>query len=71
MLSRKINSEGIETSHAVTNAELLIVFTAVRYSQSKSTILVGDDTELLVVLCNQTSYDSLRKRDCSESLWKE
>ena len=58
MLSRRMNSEGIETSHADADADLRIVLMAVQCSQSKPTILVGDDTDLLVLLCYHTSRDS-------------
>jgi len=54
-LEQKLNSEGIETLHAT--ADLLIVLTNVRCSMSKPTILVRDDTNLLVLLCYLISYD--------------
>jgi len=41
-----LNIAGIQTSHAIGDADLLIVLTAVRCSMSKHTVLVGDDTDL-------------------------
>ena len=54
-LSDKMNAAGIKTAHSVGDADLLIVLTAVRSSMSQSTILVGDDTDLLVLLCHHAS----------------
>ncbi|KAL5007243.1 hypothetical protein ScPMuIL_016049 [Solemya velum] len=62
MLSPKMNSEGIETSHAVANADLRIALTAARCSQSKPTVYAGDDTDLLVMLCYHISHFYLQPR---------
>ena len=48
----------IETIHAKSDADLQIVLTAVQCSNSKPTILIGEDTDLLVLLCHYTEADS-------------
>jgi len=50
-----MNEAGIQTSHATGNADVLIVLTAVRSSMSRYTVLIGDDTDLLVLLCYHES----------------
>ena len=45
LLSHKLNIAGIQTSHAIGDADLLIVLTPVRCSMSRHTVLVGDDTD--------------------------
>ena len=55
LLSHKLNIAGIQTSHAIGDADLLIVLTAVKCSMSRHTVLVGDDTDLLVLLCYHAS----------------
>jgi hypothetical protein len=55
LLSAKMNEAGIQTSHATGDADVLIVLTAVRSSMSRYTVLIGDDTDLLVLLCYHAS----------------
>ena len=43
--------KGCETFHADEDADLLIVLTAVKSEETMNTVLVGDDTDLLVLLC--------------------
>ena len=45
------------THHANGDADLLIVKTAVESARTNTTVLVGDDTDLLVLLCYQASKD--------------
>ena len=50
LLSEKLEAAGCCTRHAREDADLLIVMTTVEYAQSTDTILIGDDTDLLVLL---------------------
>ena len=57
MLSEALQNVGCVTHHANGDADLLIVQTAVESARTKTTILVGDDTDLLVLLCYHASED--------------
>jgi len=50
-LSAKMEKSNIKVDHATGDADLLIVKTAVHQAKSTTTVLVGDDTDLLVLLC--------------------
>ncbi|KAK3727209.1 hypothetical protein QZH41_007714 [Actinostola sp. cb2023] len=50
MLSDSLCHSQCETCHAESDADLLIVKTAVEFAQTRTTILVGDDTDLLILL---------------------
>ncbi|KAL5019798.1 hypothetical protein ScPMuIL_002690 [Solemya velum] len=52
LLSSKLLLAGVNTCHAEADADLLIVITAVESAQTQNTILVGDDTDLLILLCS-------------------
>ena len=43
------------THHSDGNADLLIVKTAIVSARTKTTVLAGDDTDLLVLLCYHAS----------------
>ena len=45
------------THHAHGFADLLIVKTAIESAQTKTTVLVGDDTDLVVLLCYHIPED--------------
>ncbi len=49
MLSRALQNTGCVTHHADGVADLLIFKTAIESCQTKPTVLVGDDTDLLVL----------------------
>ena len=51
MLSSKLQEHGVKTRHAKSNADLLIVQTAVDLAANCETMVVGDHTDLLVLLC--------------------
>lgn len=51
MLSQKLQEYGIRTVHADGDADLLIVQTAVECASRHPTTLIGEDTDLLVLLC--------------------
>ena len=58
MLSEELAKKNCETHHASGDADLLIVHTAVPSATSCNTVLVGDDTYLLVLLCYHASLES-------------
>ena len=58
MLSRFLQEENCPTYHAEGDADVLIVKTAVESARERNTVLVGDDTDLLVLLCFYTRSDS-------------
>ena len=51
LVAEKLEREGCITDHAKEDADVLIVQTAIEFAKTKNTILVGDDTDLLVLLC--------------------
>ena len=60
MLSSELVECGLETRHATDDADVLIVNTAVEYSTANEVVLIGEDTDLLVLLCHHAKDD--RKR---------
>ncbi|MES9879833.1 MAG: hypothetical protein ABW185_03030 [Sedimenticola sp.] len=54
LLSETICQDGIEIKHAPGDADVLIVQTAVACSTTASTVVVGEDTDLLILLCYHT-----------------
>ena len=57
MLSKALQNVGCIAHHANGDADLLIVKTAVESPRTSTTVLVGDDTDLLVLLCYHASED--------------
>ena len=57
MLSEALQNVGCVTHHANGDADLLIVKTAVESARTNTTVIVGDDTDLLVLLCYHASKD--------------
>ena len=57
LLSKHLEHVGCETHHAKGDADVIIVQTAVQSASSRQTILVGDDTDLIVLLCFHTTDD--------------
>ena len=52
LLSSKLQDSRIETIHSTGDADLLIVQTAISISENSSTtVVIGEDTDLLVLLC--------------------
>ena len=80
MLSRFLQEDNCSTYHAEGDAAILIVKTAVESARERNTVLVGDDTDLLVLLCFYTRSNSFdhyfkpepkansRKRVCHDLL---
>ena len=58
MPSRYLQKVGGHTGHSQADADLLIVQTAVESARRANTILVGDDTDLLVLLCYYTELNA-------------
>ncbi|KAG1650842.1 hypothetical protein GQR58_027696 [Nymphon striatum] len=57
-LSERLREAGCRTCHATGDTDFLIAQTAVGCADSGETILVGDDTDLLVLLCYHVKDDS-------------
>jgi hypothetical protein len=57
MLSDRLETKGCETKHAASDADLLIVQTAVASAARMPTVLIGEDTDLLVLLCYHASSE--------------
>lgn len=57
MLSRCLQEKNCQTIHAEEDADALIVQTAIESAKSLNTVLVGDDTDLLILLCHHASSD--------------
>ena len=58
MLGQILEHVGCETRHVKGDADVLIVEKTVQYAMSCETTLVGDDTDLLVLLCFHVKEDS-------------
>jgi len=52
MLGTKLEQQGCDVLHARADADVLIAQTAVTLANQHDTVLVGDDTDLLVLLCS-------------------
>ena len=51
LLGSSLQKAGCTTIHAKGDADILIVKTAVESAKVVSTVLIGDDTDLLILLC--------------------
>ena len=51
-------TSGCTVIHSTGDADLLIVQTAIQSARSVPTVLVGDDTDLLVLLCYHAEMDA-------------
>ena len=58
MLGDQLENSKCKVHHASGDADLLIVQKAVESAAMVNTVLVGDDTNLLILLCYHTSLDS-------------
>jgi len=58
MVSEELRKNNCIVYHASSDADLLIVQEAVKSAQCIDTVLVGDDTDLLVLLCYHGNLDS-------------
>ena len=57
-LGDRLQRSGYTVIHATGDADLLIVQTAIQSARSVPTVLVGDDTDLLVLLCYHAEMDA-------------
>lgn len=76
MLSKIMNLHGIETKHASADADVLIAKTAIQSSIGKPTILLGEDTDLLVLLLyflesesNELIFKPNHEKKTKSKLW--
>lgn len=58
LLSSRLEQNSIDTVHAENDADTLIVQTAIDSAQTMKTVLVGEDTDLLVLLCYHMTLTS-------------
>ena len=57
-LSDKLERAGCITDHAEHDADVLIVQTAIASARTKDTVLVGDDTDLLILLLHHADLNA-------------
>ena len=57
-LSDNLERAGCRVDHAKDDADVLIVLTAVASARHKETVLIGDDTDLLVLLLHHADMDA-------------
>ena len=60
MLSDKLLTEGYDVLHAAADADVLLVETTMTFAKQQDTVLVGDDTDLLVILCDRADVGPYR-----------
>ncbi|CAG2194071.1 unnamed protein product [Mytilus edulis] len=58
LLSAKMVEKGIKTKHADADADVLIALTAIESAKTKATVLLGEDTDLLVLLLHHADVTS-------------
>ena len=58
MLSGYLQKRNCQTRHSQADADLFIVQTSVESARRINTVLVGDDTDLLILLCYHTELDA-------------
>ena len=66
LLSDCLDQTGCETHHALGDADVLIVQTAIQSAMQCQTIFVGEDTDLIVLLCfdvTNSCYDIFFKSE--------
>ena len=51
MLGQCLQENDIHVQHATGDADLLIVQTAINYTETNDTVIIGEDTDLLVLMC--------------------
>ena len=55
---QKLLEQGYDVHSAKEDADFLIVLTAVQLAENLSTVLIGDDTDLLVLLCHHDKLNA-------------
>ena len=51
MKGQCLQENGIHVQHATGDADLLIVRTAINYRETNDTVIIGEDTDFLVLMC--------------------
>lgn len=57
LLGKELEKSHCEVYHADGDADLLIVLKAIESAKTQETVLIGDDTDLLILLCYHTTFD--------------
>ena len=57
ILSSQLEEAGCLTAHARSDADVLIIQTAIQSSKTVNTVVVGEDTDLLVLLLHHAHMD--------------
>ena len=52
IIGETLSESGIDVKHATEDADLLTVQTAIQYAKSIQTIAIGEDTDILILLCH-------------------
>lgn len=60
MLSSYLEKSGSEVNHADGDADVLIVSTALKAAETCNTILIGDDTDLIILLCHHATRNDMK-----------
>lgn len=58
LMGRTFEDKGFRVFHSEGDADLLIVQTAIQEAITENTVVVGEDTDLLVLLCHHAQLDS-------------
>ena len=58
LLSERLLKAGYQVIHAVDDADVLIVKTAISCSEKSDTVVIGEDTDLLVLLCHHVPLEN-------------
>ena len=58
MLNNKFQQHGCETLQATDDVDLIIVQTAVKCAEHSQAVVIGEDTDLLVLLCMHGEMDN-------------
>ena len=57
MLSNSLEESGCEVQHADGDADIVIVSKALKVAETSETIVVGEDTDWMILLCHHASAD--------------
>jgi hypothetical protein len=58
LLGRTLSSNGIRVNQAEADADLDIVKTAISFAESQEVVVMGEDTDILILLCHHASLAS-------------
>ena len=60
LLGTYLDVRGINVRYAESDADVLIVDTAVEQAETTTTFVIGEDTDLLILLCYHVKVDSMK-----------